>query len=51
MTNQEIIDFLYNRENIRNCENCPYNNDMDDWQDRLPCGQYRCWVEVHTKED
>ena len=42
-------DFMYDPDNIRKCDNCPENNGFDDWQDRLPCGQYHCWVSVHCK--
>lgn len=47
MTNEEIIEFLYNKENIRECDGCPYNEGQSDWQNRLPCGQWHCWVELH----
>ena len=39
--------FMYDKSNIRNCENCPMNDGFDDWQDRLPCGQFHCWVTIH----
>lgn len=35
---KEVLDFLYNPLNERNCENSPYNEDHDDFQHRLPCG-------------
>lgn len=44
---EEYIKFMYNEENSHNCENCPENNDFDDWQGRLPCGQWHCWVDCH----
>lgn len=47
MTAEEIKAFLHNEENILNCAECPYNN--GETGDVLPCGQYHCWVEVHTK--
>ena len=40
-------EFMYNPENIRHCEGCPQNEGYDDFQHRLPCGQWRCWVELH----
>ena len=52
-TNQKILDyknFMFNSDNIRNCENCPENRDFDDWQDRLPCGQWHCWVAIHCED-
>lgn len=44
---QEYIDFMYNPDNAYCCQNCPENQDMDDWQRRLPCGQQNCWVICH----
>lgn len=46
----EIIayrEFMSNPENERNCSVCPENRGMSDWQDRLPCGQWNCWVRIH----
>lgn len=46
----EIIayrEFMSNPENERNCSVCPENMGMSDWQDRLPCGQWNCWVRIH----
>ena len=42
--------FLFNKENILNCAECPYNIGSSDWQNRKPCGQQNCWVELHTRE-
>ena len=50
MTAQEAkkyCDFMYNRKNIRNCEQCHENQGESNWQNRLPCGQQNCWVELH----
>ena len=41
------ISFLYEKDNICNCENCPKNMEYDNWQDRYPCGQWNCWVALH----
>lgn len=48
MTIKEVRDFLYNPDNIQNCENCPYNEDISSNNTDNPCGQYHCWVEVHV---
>lgn len=42
-------EFMYNPDNVHNCEECPANNDFDDWQNRLPCGQWHCWVVLHCE--
>ena len=47
MDNKEYIKFMCNSENSHNCTECPENRNMDDWQDRLPCGQWNCWVDCH----
>lgn len=39
--------FLYDADNIQNCENCPHNIECDGWQGRYPCGQWNCWVALH----
>lgn len=54
MSKEEIknyIDFMCNPENERNCSECPENNDFDNWQNRLPCGQQNCWVTCHCKKE
>ena len=43
--------WLCNPENIHNCGECPMNNDVSDWQEAYPCGQYHCWVELNNRED
>ena len=50
MTIEEWRTWLYNKDNKFNCEECPENLGMDNWQGRYPCGQWHCWVELHTKE-
>lgn len=50
MTKEEVkayMDFMYNRENEYNCEDCPHNLGFDDFQSRKPCGQWNCWVTAH----
>ena len=49
-TESEIMDFLHDEDNILNCEECPYNRGFDDFQHRLPCGQYHCWIDLHCTE-
>ena len=46
MTEKEYRDFMYNRDNIHNCENCPENKGFgkQDYDDRWPCLQFHCWV-------
>ena len=54
MTEKEIKqyrEFMYHKNNVRKCEGCPENEGFSNYQDRLPCGQYRCWVTVHCKGD
>lgn len=51
---KEMIDFLYNPENILCCHNgveCPYDIDYRGG-DRVdgPCGLQHCWVEVHCDQ-
>ena len=41
-------EFLYNPDNIMNCEECPENGHFSAWpENRLPCGQFHCWVSLH----
>ena len=51
MKPEEYIDFMCNEENIRNCAECPENHGCDSWQDRLPCGQWHCWVAITVKKE
>lgn len=48
MAREEHISFLNNQANIRKCDECPENIHSDNRQNRLPCGQYRCWVAIHA---
>ena len=41
------LQFMYDRKNEYNCENCPENIGCDSWQGNLPCGQQNCWVTCH----
>lgn len=45
---EQYIQFMYNKDNILNCEACPENNGMTS-AGRIagPCGQQNCWVAVH----
>lgn len=48
MTEEErrlYIEFMYNPDNIGNCENCPANDGFEG----LPCGQQNCWVRIHVE--
>lgn len=43
--------FMYDKNNIHKCSGCPENKEMsnDASGNRLPCGQYNCWVAIHCK--
>ena len=48
MANKEYIEFMYNKDNICKCEGCPENYGFKPGaDDKLPCGQYNCWVAIH----
>ncbi len=49
-TDDEVIKFLMDEANRGKCKDCPYNVGQDSGADhnQLPCGQYNCWVTVHT---
>ena len=49
MTNEEYMNFMTNPDNSHKCEGCSENINADNWQGRLPCGQWRCWVDCHTE--
>lgn len=51
MTVQEYRDWMYNPKNSHKCDECPENRGFDSWQDRLPCGQWNCWVDCHCREE
>lgn len=43
------LNFMCNSENSHNCESCPENNNFNSWPgNRKPCGQFNCWVDLHT---
>ena len=42
---REEMDFL-DRNNEFNCEHCYHNIGCDDFQHRLPCGQWHCFVTI-----
>ena len=44
---KEYLEFMYNSDNVCKCEKCPANEGFSDYEDRKPCGQYRCWVSIH----
>lgn len=46
MTEKEYKEFMYNRDNVHNCKNCPENKGFGKrtYDDRWPCLQYHCWV-------
>ena len=47
---REYKEFMFNEENSMNCENCPENHGFSAWpENRLPCGQFHCWVDLHNK--
>ena len=55
MTEKEvkaIREWLCKPENSGNCGECPYNYRASEWPGhRLPCGQFTCWVDLHTEEE
>lgn len=50
---EQYKDFMYNPDNVCNCEECPENMDpgtgysRSEFDRRLPCGQTICWVTTH----
>lgn len=44
------LDFMWNPNNSHNCKECPANEGQSSYQDRLPCGQWNCWVDCHTRQ-
>lgn len=38
---------MLDRNNEFNCTECSYNIGCDDFQHRLPCGQWNCWVTLN----
>ena len=50
--NDEYIEFMNDPNNSHNCVKCPENAVFDAWPgNRLPCGQFNCWVELHCCND
>lgn len=47
---RRYCNFMYNPDNSCNCSECPENKGFDSWQNRYPCGQQNCWVDIHCKE-
>lgn len=47
---EEYCDFMFNENNIMNCNECPENQDFDSWENKLPCGHQNCWVYCHIKD-
>jgi len=44
------IHFMCNPENHHQCDECPENKECKhSYEAVLPCGQYNCWVDMHTK--
>lgn len=48
---EDYLRFMNNPENSHNCESCPENHGCDNWQNRKPCGQWNCWVDLHCREE
>jgi len=47
----EYIKFMCNPYNYKKCDECPANDDCSSWPgNRLPCGQFYCWVEMHCPD-
>ena len=44
---QAYREYVNNPENAFQCGKCPANEHVSD--DRLPCGQWQCWVVLHTE--
>lgn len=53
MKEKEYLKFMNDPENSHRCDECPENNGCSNWQNKLPCGQWKCWVDLHceNKED
>lgn len=42
--------WMRNQANCGNCEHCPENRGFEPGADnKLPCGQYRCWVPLYKE--
>ena len=52
MTDKDYVNFMNDRNNSHCCDRCPENNGFDSWPgNRLPCGQFHCWVDMHCEDD
>jgi hypothetical protein len=49
MTAQQYNKWMHDPNNSMNCSECPENIGASDWQDRHPCGQWNCWVDLHVR--
>ena len=48
----EYVKFMNDKNNEHNCAQCPENAGFDAWPgNRLPCGQFHCWVDLHNCDD
>lgn len=45
---EKYKEFMYDNSNCGFCENCPENKGMEG-NGQLPCGQFRCWVDIHCQ--
>lgn len=49
MPRSEYEAYMFNRDNIRKCENCPQNRGMASVQNNYrQCGQQNCWIAINT---
>ena len=46
---KSYIGFMLDPTNSHKCGECPENIGESAYQDRLPCGQWNCWVDCHTR--
>lgn len=37
-------------EKVLNCEDCPYNEQFDSWEGKLPCGHQMCWADAMREQ-
>lgn len=45
---REYLKFMYNPRNSHNCDCCPENQGFAWPETKLPCGQFKCWVDCHS---
>lgn len=49
MLRTEYDEYMFNRANIRKCENCPENRGFGNCQNNYrECGQQNCWIAINT---